>query len=654
MNVLKQITKFFILFSTLFSCFSQNHDLGNVTIQELEEKEHPIEKNASAAVLFDIGRSYFNYSSGDGFKLITEVICKIKIYKKEGYSFANIEVPTYVGGSERELVDFSKAYTYNLLNGKIEKSKLKRDGEFVEKVNKSWNKVKISMPDVKEGSIIEYKYTLTSPHFFNLPVWYFQREIPVNYSKFVTTIPEYFVYNPIVKGYYLPKHSKSSKNYSSVGMGLSFKEVVNNYVAEQLPSMKKEEYIANISDYTSSVEHELRVINFPNAPSQSFSSTWDDVCKNIFRREDFGTELKKTGYFEKEVDALIQNLSTKEEKIIAILNFVKQQVKWNEQYSVYCDQGVKSAYKNKTGNVAEINLMLTAMLRYAGFNANPIAVSSRSNGILLYPSLSSFDYVITGVESKNEVLLLDATDINSSSNILPIRALNREGILIRNDGTNSSVNLLPKFISKESNMALFTVFQNGNLSGEIRIQLFDYNAFIHRVQNSNEIKDTYIESLEKRLSDIEVDDYKVHNDKDLSKQIVEEFKFSHSSLIEIIGDKMYIPSLFFYSITENPFKIENREYPIDFIYPQEKKYNFTINLPEAYVVESIPENLAFAIENNILVYRFSVLSLDNKLQVYASLTINESFILPSYYKDLKDFFKKIVDNHSEKIILKKV
>ena len=184
------------------TCFSQSYELGKVTLAELEEKEHPVEKDAEAAVLFDIGRTFFEFDINKGFKLVTEVTTKIKVYKKEGYSFADISVPIYVGDSEIERVSFSKAITYNLVNGKIEKTKMKSDGEFTEKVNKYWSVVKISLPNVREGSIIEYKYELTSPFLSNLPEWYFQKSIPeVLVRRFRGRISENFFYNTL--WYYL-------------------------------------------------------------------------------------------------------------------------------------------------------------------------------------------------------------------------------------------------------------------------------------------------------------------------------------------------------------------------------------------------------------------------------------------------------------------
>ena len=101
--------------------------------------------------------------------------------------------------------------TYNLVNGKIEKTKLNGDGEFKDNVNKFWSIKKITMPNVKEGSIIEYKYTIKSPFFSNLQDWKFQQTIPVDYSEYKTIIPEYFSYNFYSRGNILLNPKKETK-----------------------------------------------------------------------------------------------------------------------------------------------------------------------------------------------------------------------------------------------------------------------------------------------------------------------------------------------------------------------------------------------------------------------------------------------------------
>jgi hypothetical protein len=109
---------------------AQKRELGKVTIDELKESVCPTDSSAPAAILFNLGEVKLDFVEGKGFMLNTKVKTKIKIYKKEGYELANQFVRYYIGGNVKESVLFRDAATYNLVNGKIEKSKLKSDGEF--------------------------------------------------------------------------------------------------------------------------------------------------------------------------------------------------------------------------------------------------------------------------------------------------------------------------------------------------------------------------------------------------------------------------------------------------------------------------------------------------------------------------------------------
>ena len=72
-----------VILTSVYTGFSQKKmELGKVTIEELKEKMHSIDTSAVAAVLFQVGRTYFEYSNANGFGLITEIDTKIKIYKK--------------------------------------------------------------------------------------------------------------------------------------------------------------------------------------------------------------------------------------------------------------------------------------------------------------------------------------------------------------------------------------------------------------------------------------------------------------------------------------------------------------------------------------------------------------------------------------------
>jgi hypothetical protein len=627
-----------ILFFTYFfsNVTAQEFKLGKVTIAELQEKSHPKDSSAVAAIIFKTGYVYF-----DDLTTVTEVKTKIKIYKKEGYDWANEVISHYISG---ENVSFQDAITYNLVDGKIEKTKLKSDGEFEQNINRYFSQTKITMPNVKEGSIIEFEYTISSGNFGSLRDWYFQSSIPVNYSEYKVLIPRFLTFNKRSKGFVFPKlTSESTYNHES-------SEV---YKIENVPAMKNEDFVNNIDNYRASISHELAMVSIPGRAYKTFSTDWDSVTKNIYEESDFGSELNKTGYFEDDIKGILIGLNTKNEKIDAIFNFVKSKVKWNDYKGYSCDDGVKTAYKNKTGNVAEINLMLIAMLRYAEINTNPVLVSTRSNGIALFPSTAAFNYVIAAVETQDGLVLLDATEKFSTPNVLPFRALNWTGRLIRKDGTSVEVDLMPKTASNSTVMMSYAIDDKGGISGKIRRQKTDYEALIFRTNNENIKEDNYLEKLENEKGNIEISGYSRTNGKDIKLPVIENLSFSGANLTEIINGKIYVNPMLFFTSEQNPFKQETREYPVDYGYPSIDKFMINIQIPEGYKVEALPVSAAFTMEDNMGSFKYSINNSENGIQISIVKQINSAIIPSEYYSMVKEFYQGMITKENEKIILVK-
>ncbi|ABQ03545.1 DUF3857 domain-containing protein [Flavobacterium johnsoniae] len=672
-----KITRLFIFLFLLFSASkieAQEFKLGKVSIAELEQKVHPKDSSAAAAILYKRGKSRIEYNDSDGFFLLTEVETRIKIYKKEGYDWANQSVTYYsVKNESRETVSISDVVTYNLVNGKIEKTKLKSDGEFNEEVNKYRSRKKISMPNVKEGSVLEFKYTVRTLNISMMRDWKFQSSIPVDYSEYTTYIPEYYTFNSMQKGYVFPKVAtvKNSKSITSLnrertlGPGhvskttfsadkVDYMETQTSYLAENIPALKDELYVNNIDNYTASVEHELSIVKPFNQPLKMYSADWNSVVKTIYDYDDFGPELNKTGYFENDLKTVLAGLNTAEEKIPAILSYVKSKVKWDEYYGYSCDKGVRKAYQEGTGNVAEINLMLTAMLRYAGLTANPVLLSTRSNGIPLFPNRTAFNYVVAAVETSTGNVLLDGTDRFSTPNILPLRTLNWNGRLIRKDGSSEEVNLMPQKVSADNIFMNYTIAADGKVTGKTRRQYTDYNALVTRGNISGFKEEEYLEKLENQYNKIEINEYSKANEKDFLQPIIETYSFSGNNLCELIGEKIYISPMLFFTENKNPFTQEVREYPVDFSYPFADKYNITIQIPDGFTVETLPAPAAVTMEDNLGTFKFNIASNGNTLQLAILHQINQAIVSAEKYDMLKEYYKAMIAKETEKIVLKKI
>lgn len=645
-----------LLLTCTLGSFAQDYKFGKVSKAELEEKFYPLDSTVNAAYLYRKRRTYFNYNDNEGFQVITEVQERIKIYNKEGVDEGNISIGYYKpdSGSKESVVGI-KGYTFNLKNGKVVKEKLAKKQIFQEQRSKFTSVKKLAMPSVGEGSVIEISYKRILP-FWSIRELQFQFNIPIKKLECAVTIPEYFVFNKKAKGYYFPKMTETKVN-GSIGSGSNVLAYINTQYAfdgVNVPAVKDDEvYVVNINNYRGGMKFELVATRFPNSAYKNYATNWEDVCKQINESSYFGDELKKSNYYQDDLTTILASASTDLEKTGAIYNHVKSKVKWNEDSSKYTDKGVKKAYKEGVGNSAEINLILISMLRSAGLNANPVLVSTKSNGVPFFPTLNGFDYVIAMVEfPEGGYVLLDGTEPYAKPNILPVMALNWNGRKVTKDGKSSWVNLVPSQLSTENHIMSMKISDDGEVEGNMRSTYNNYVALGFRKKASRLSEDELIAELEEDYA-VETEGFKIDNQNDLGKPVVRSFKFFGEDFVEGVNDKLYLNPMLFLATTKNPFKAEKRTFPVEYVIPWQDKHRITLDLPEGYTIESLPEKLSIGLPDNLGSFRFLIQQQGNKVTVLSILRMNSAVITPEYYGDLKEFYNKLVAKQSEKIVLVK-
>lgn len=665
-----------VLFVIVQISFAQNFKFGKVSKEELQETSYMSNEDVNAAVLYREEFITFEFVANEGFVQKKNIFERIKIYNKQGFDYATKSLRYYDSDSRNsETISALKAVTYNLENEKIQKTKLKSNGIFKEKKNKYWKTQKFTMPNLKEGCIVEYKYTLTSP-FLRVDEIYLQQTIPIKKLDFKFEAPEYYNYKKHInpQANYLPLISdeviSKSITFSSreqAGMGGSgttrsqkqeskesvrYKVVKANLV--NIPALKQEPMVSNINDYRSKLVLEIDFLKYPNKPIKQLSTTWEAVANTIYENEAFGGQLNKTNFYKDEIDALIANSNDNLEKAGLIFNFLKSKVKWNGFVGIYSESGVRKAYKNQTGSNADINLLLTSMLRYAGLNANPVLVSTKENGVPLFPTRDGFDYVVSAIEMPNGLILLDASSTFSSPNILPTRALNWQGRMIKEGGSSTWVNLLPSKPSKHKVFMNYTINDDISISGKIRNQLTDHYAYKFSSNFFNASDESIIDVLQEKSPELVVSDLDIKNMSN-SKPILQSYSFTLDNALDKIGDDIYISPMLFLVSRESPFKQETRNYPIDFNHPFINEYMINISIPEGYKIESLPENKAVKLdENNVSKYTYLLNESGNNIQLKVSFNFNYSAVPSAEYPTFRQYYNSYIEKLSDKIVLKKI
>ncbi|QXP61216.1 DUF3857 domain-containing protein [Olleya sp. HaHaR_3_96] len=656
---------------------SQNFKFGKVSKEELKQAVHPIEKEANAAVLYKEQEIFFEFIHDQGFVQKNVIFERIKIYNKEGLERASKVIRLYNESNLTEqTVTSLKAYTYNLENGKIVKEKLKSNGVFDEETNQYWKTKKFTMPNVNIGSVIEYRYIIEST-FLQVDKINFQEEIPVNKLKFEFRAPEYFNYTKHLnlKAKFLPKvyESTSSREilmsyvkkpepgshreaHSKSRKVVSKQNVIENIMRveeKNIPALKDEPFVDNLTNYRSGLKLEYAYYKGIDGNIESYATNWDRVTTTIYQSEDFGGQLNKNNYFEDDINKLVSSAKTNSEKINLIFNHVKSKVKVNGYVGYMSEKGVKQAYKEGSGNVADINLMLVEMLRHSGVNANPVLISTKDNGVPFFPTRSGFNYVICAVEGPDSILLLDASTLFTKPNIIPQHVINWQGRLIREDGSSTWIGLNPSMLSKDIVSASVKINQDLSMEGKLRKVLTAYQALNYRNSKAGLTNESLVQNIEKDHAGLIVSNLEVKNIKDIYKPIMQSYDFTLDGAVEDIGGNLYISPLLFLTNVENPFTQNTRNYPIDFIYPRSDKYIINMDIPEGYQLESLPESEAIKFNSDALAFSYLTKQIGDKIQIVVNLNINNTYILPSDYTNFKEFYKIMTNKNSEKIVLKK-
>tara|TARA_R110002020_G_scaffold293535_6_gene509257 strand:- start:6953 stop:8962 length:2010 start_codon:yes stop_codon:yes gene_type:complete len=661
-----------LFFFNLLIGYSQDFRYGKVSKEELAETQHPLDADANAAILYHEERSKFEYDQELGFFLLSDVYERVKIYNKEGYDWATRFLGQYQGsGGAKEEVRGLKGVTYNLVDGKIKESKLRNDGIFDEERSKNVEVKKFTMPDVQDGSVFEFKYTLKTPFIGNINELRLQEKIPINKSSIRFATIEYLGYKMHQKGW-LPikideeiNNRKLSFRYtrdfldtrSAIGNTsteeLDLKETIYIIEVEDVPALKEEVYCGNVENYMSALKFELAYTKYPRQSVDYKSTTWEAVSKSIYESPNFGDELKIKSFFEDDIDALLANTSSTNEKMIKVFEFVKNKMAWNSYFGMYTDEGVRSAYKKGSGNSADINLMLVAMLRYAGIDANPVILSTKNHGIPIFPTREGFNYVIAGAEVNGTLTLMDATNKRGEVNLMEEELLNWNGRLIREDGTSKWVNLYPSKPAMQSTLLSVNIDDQLNAMGKANNKYEGHFALAQRIRFATADEDEMRLKLEENYTGVELYDVEADNLETLYKPVMLNYDFETESL-EQIGGKVYFSPMFYLATLENPFTAEERTYPIDYVYTRKNRYIISIDIPEGYQIESLPESAAVSLSDDMGSFVYRISQVASKIQLSIELAINTPLIGPDYYQDIKKFYDIVIAKENEKVVLTKV
>ncbi len=654
-----------LLVSFLFIATSNAQEIslvyGKITNDELKMNVYPKDSAASAVVIYQDGNTGYEYLNNK-FRVETTFKKKIKILKKEGENEANITLDYFYKNNDlKENISGIEAWSYNIEDGKVVKTKLEKQYIFDEELNSQYHRIKFSIPNVKVGSVIEYKFFKSSLLYYDIPDWSMQENIPVMNSRYEVTIPEYFAYNMNVKGYEHVKVTEKGKtqefavtNTTTGEPNISCSTRNITYEAKDLPALKNEVNVWCAEDFRTGIGFELDGTRFPNDKYRPFAKSWEDVEKTLKTETYFVGNLKYSTPYKKELAEITGSLKDDKSKIEAIYSYVKSKIRWNDNYS-FIDNDPREVFRTGIGNNAQINAALICALNDMGISASPVLMSTRPHGRLPYthPSINKLNTFIVGAKTKDgSTYYMDGSSNYGGLNMLPVNLLVDRAWYFDLEQSGKWVDLT----SLMKNMQLTIQVSHLNRDGSFDCSsnsLFGNQMAYSFKNNYSQAKDPadFIEKFKLGNQINKIDSFEVKGTELTSNKVKVNMKFTRK--FDANSKHLYINPMVMTHISKNEFTQAERKLPIEFNYPYSVLMNSTIYIPDNYQVEELPKPFKIAITDNLGTCAYQVTQEGNKIQLLYKFELNQTIFPQNYYAAIRDFFGQVASKNADLIVLKK-
>lgn len=635
-------------------------EFSDVSVEELKMDYCPIDSTADAFVIHDIGLTKFIKLEGIVyFRTIRQT--RIKILNKSAYDQGVIEIPFYHQNNETENIFDVKAVAVNLVDGQIIKTEITKKDIYREDINKLWSLKKFAIPEVQEGTVIEFTYSIESPWKVHLREWDFQGFIPMLYNRFQIEITPFYEYHLLMNKYMdFNRDTVYTENDGFYWSGKVYPNKVFIWEMKDVPAFKDEAFITTVDDYIQKAEFQLSKQRGMDGSTYKFITTWEEAVKKLmkdpFINDNFGQYVKAGQSVNKKIlEQLSINPADTLKSIKTILEYTKNNYSWNGYTGMTTSQSKKEFLKTNTGGAADINLFYLSLLKTAGIEAYPLLLSTRNHGKVFheYPFLQSFNYVIVMASVDGKTYYLDATEPLLPFNLLPKRCLNGYGLRVKLKEEVKWFPLIEQSTTDRSTTYLLELDPKfDSIYGQVIEKRSGYYAKSYRSKYKSDDLDGLKERFQGNKPFVELQNFKVENINDLDAKLTLQSDIKIAT--ERIGDKIFISPLFLNSMDDNPLKFKERYYPLDFSHTYYKKTVANIKIPDGYEIEYLPESEQSFTADNQALFVFNAQLNGQYIQVLSERQITTTRFKAKEYQGLKDYFQKIVDKQGEKIVLRKI
>lgn len=636
---------------------------GKIDTLDLTMQQYEDDIEADAVVLFDIGSVSIDLNRGNRYTLRHHR--RFKVLNEAPQELTNVSIPFYTAEEEAEKITNVKAYILKPDGSKI---LLPRKRFVTNKIDNEWSSLDFSFPEAEKGSIVEYRYELTSIRIEKLRPWYFQYKYPVRYSQLLVSIPELLKYDFLFTDPMgIIKRSQTSEPF--VLEGVEPGQLIENdetisiirdkLVAEKIPAVQHNPFMTSQLDHRTSVRFFLRKVTFPGGEVDTVMvKSWDNIASDLLTSDQFGLQFRDGQYhteITKQVKAYVDSGQSESEKVRDAYRFLNDKVKWSGVFTPFVRpattlDGLFAAGEAHSG---ELNLILLTMLQGLDIEAYPVLISTRTHGtpVQRYPVLNQFDHTLVVAQIDGHYMILDAGSKFRPAGIPRVASLNQYGLSVKDKPEWIPIEPLR---SSEITVAKATIDETANIKTEMDLKYINYAAIDQReAYASDMVQQNWSKELANNFDQVDVSKMKITNSEVINQPLKEQFEFTGQLKKNKDGLYSFLPVLSS-DYRWDMLADSKAPFPVSLPYPVKEQFVIRITIPEGFEVVQLPASTRVMIRNEGGDFNFVTKQSGNTINLISRIHIYQLRYQTQEYDNIKEFFEHITEKLTEPILLKKI
>lgn len=593
--------------------------------------------------------------NGNSIVAIIKYLVRLKVFDKSAREASIVSIPYYFD-NDMEQISNIRAQTYEPSGKRIP---LNQQNIKTININERYNVKEFTMPQVEDGSVLEYSYVIRRRYIEQLPDFYLSHQVPTSEAKVTITYPGYLRYKAFVENFDGPVNRDFAyRDTSSVPKIFVYPQpkpiITERWTAHNIPAVKKVPYISSLNDYRGKIRFLLDEFGIPRQPLEN---SWEVVVRRMREKTNPLDFIQQNRMAEALGDSIsgAHPSASKEALQDSIYRYVNQQVKYSGAYSPYSTESDSMALSGKPADQASINQTLIAMLQGAGIEAHPILISSRKSGQIDkdFPSFYQFNAQMVYSKIGGQTYFMDASFPHSQPGLIPVDMYSGPGLLLKSDSFEW-VDIQPKksaFNIKVDVDAKLTA--DGTLKGKVTARQDGYPAQQIRKQRTDGMQN--LDILKRTIFDgyaeMTANNVRLSNIDDYNKPVEITAQFEIENYATSFTDGLKFRPMIVGYRRENPFENSSRDLPVTLDAPEKLDVSYSIALPDGYSSKSGRQNHQINIPGGIFEEHYDMAN--NKMNYEFHINISRKDFSTDEFPQLYRLYQRWVDLSNTAWLLKK-